>query len=92
MINRKTKILYIHQYFSLPSGSSGIRSYKNALALTKVGFEVTIICINDGRNSLKNSLKKNWYQNVGEYEGIKIIQLNIDYSNYMNLLIDPWFS
>ncbi len=81
--------MYIHQYFCLPSGKDGIRSYKNAIALYKAGFEVTILCINNGRNSLKNTLNKNLKKstkkNVFFFQGLKIVQLDIDYSNYMGL-------
>ena len=84
-MNKQLNVLYIHQYFSLPDGSSGIRSYKNAIALRDAGFNITILCINDGRNIIKKNLQKKFYRQVGFIDGLKIIQLNIIYSNYMSL-------
>ena len=86
MLDKKLKILYIHQYFCVPNGSGGIRSYKNALALKNCGYSVTVLCINDGRNSIGNILKKkSIFGSVGFFEGIKIKEYNIKYSNYMSL-------
>ena len=37
------RILYIHQYFCTPQGSSGTRSYEQARAMTAAGHQVTIL-------------------------------------------------
>ena len=80
------KILYIHQYFSLAIGSGSIRSYKNAIALRDNGYEVTVICGSDGRNNcgLSNQFKNQ--KRSGYVEGIKIIQFDFKYSNYMGFI------
>ena len=79
------RIVYFHQYFSTPNGSAGIRSYYLAKKLVKEGHQVFIICLNDKRTDcgLKNSFFNN--QREGVIDGIKIIQLDIDYSNSINL-------
>ena len=38
------KILYFHQHFSTPKGSTGIRSYAMAQALLRQGHQVTMVC------------------------------------------------
>ena len=84
ILRKKIKILYIHQYFSLPDGLSGIRSYKNAIALQKQGFSVTIICLSNYLDKKEN--KSILFKEVIYFEGIKIIKLNINYSNYMGFI------
>ncbi len=80
------KILYIHQYFSLASGSDGLRSYKHALALRDAGYKVTIFCLKTDRcdcgltSKFRNNIRS------GEVEGINIIQFNINYSNKLDLI------
>jgi glycosyltransferase involved in cell wall biosynthesis len=37
-------ILYLHQHFALPSGSTGTRSYEFARRWVKAGHQVTVIC------------------------------------------------
>jgi len=79
------RIVYFHQYFSTPKGKAGIRSYYFAKKLVKEGHEVIIICLNDARTDcgLKSNFKNNLRQGI--FEGIKIVQLNINYSNSINL-------
>jgi len=80
------KIVYFHQYFSTPNGSAGIRSYYLAKKLVEEGNQVVIVCLNDKRTDcgLNNSFVNN--QRRGEIEGIKIIQLDINYSNSINFV------
>ena len=37
-------IIYFHQHFSTPGGSTGIRSYEMARMLIKKGHKVTMVC------------------------------------------------
>ena len=83
-MNKQLNVLYIHQYFSLPDGSSGIRSYKNAIALRDAGLISQYYASMMGGILLKRIYKK-FYRQVGFIDGLKIIQLNIIYSNYMSL-------
>lgn len=80
------KILYFHQHFSTPQGSSGIRSYAMSQILINEGHEVTIVC---GRYSgsgleLQSPIKKG--ERRGRVEGINIIELDIEYSNSQSFL------
>ena len=75
-------ILYLHQYFSTYSGSNGTRSMVFAKKLIKNGHKVHMICVNDERS---NSGLKNKFINgkrVGYFDGIKITEFNIRYSNH----------
>lgn len=79
------KILYFHQHFSTPEGSTGTRSYEMAKKLIKKGHEVTIVC---GSNRLSSTgLKKIFKKNIrkGNIEGMDIIEINLPYSNYNSL-------
>jgi len=38
------KILYFHQHFSTPAGSTGTRSYEFGKALVRAGHHITMIC------------------------------------------------
>ena len=76
------KILYFHQHFTTPRGSSGTRSYEFAQALIKRGHEVTIICGQMDRDSLNLPFdrKNNWAR--GMIDGIDVIALPLRYSNH----------
>lgn len=80
------KILYFHQHFSTPSGSTGIRSYEMARALIDAGHEVTMICgsYQGGISGLSGSFVKGKRQ--GEVDGIQVVELELVYSNYQSLL------
>ena len=79
-------ILYFHQHFSTPQGSTGTRSYEFARALIKRGHQVTLVC---GSYWIANSGLSGDYINgvrSGDVDGIKIIQLELPYSNSDNLI------
>ena len=38
------KVLYLHQYFTFPSGATGTRSYEFAKELIENGHHVTMLC------------------------------------------------
>lgn len=80
------KILYLHQHFSTPLGSTGTRSYEFSKALIKAGHEVTMIC---GSYWIADSGLKGSYHNgvrKGLVDGINVIQLQLSYSNSDNYL------
>lgn len=76
------RILYFHQHFSTPSGSSGTRSYEMARALVAAGHEVTIVCgsYREGKTGLKNDFKSG--KRSGMVDGIHVIELKLVYSNH----------
>jgi glycosyltransferase involved in cell wall biosynthesis len=80
------KILYFHQHFSTPQGSTGTRSYEFAKSLIGRGHQVTMIC---GSYWIANSGLSGDYINgvrSGDVDGIKVIQLELPYSNSDNLI------
>ena len=75
------KLLYFHQHFSTPQGSTGTRSYEMALRCLKEGHEVVMVCgsYSGGNTGLTNSFK--WGRRSGIVDEIKIIEFNLSYSN-----------
>lgn len=72
------KLLYLHQYFAFPEGSSGTRSYDLAKEFVKKGIDVTVITAN---GSFKTDPSQRW--TYVEREGIKFWVLNCEYSHMM---------
>ena len=79
-------ILYFHQHFSTPAGSTGTRSYEMARKLVERGHRVTMVC---GSGALaktgldgaqRNGLRR------GLVDGIEVIEIALQYSNYDSLL------
>jgi glycosyltransferase involved in cell wall biosynthesis len=75
------KVLYFHQHFGTPQGSSGTRSYELARALIAAGHQVTMVCGSYQRAALDLPYdeKKGWSR--GEIDGIDVISLPLTYSN-----------
>ncbi|MGM0926534.1 MAG: glycosyltransferase family 4 protein [Pseudomonadota bacterium] len=75
------KVLYFHQYFTTPKGSSGIRSYEMAKRLVQHGHDVTMVCGRSARGDtgLEGSFKRG--RRSGFVDGIYIIELDLPYSN-----------
>ena len=80
------KILYFHQHFSTPNGSTGIRSFAMAQELISRGHNVTMICgsYNGGQTGLNGVFKSG--KREGIVRGIQIIEFNLSYSNHDGLL------
>jgi glycosyltransferase involved in cell wall biosynthesis len=75
------KVLYFHQHFSSPDGSTAIRSYGMSRSLIKRGHQVTVICGSYlGGNTGLNGPFMNG-QRRGFVDGIEIIELGLEYSN-----------
>lgn len=72
------KIIYIHQYFSLPSCPGGTRSYDLASRFSKANHEVEVITTSAFLEA-SQKFSKGW--NVVEHEGIKLHVLQLSYSN-----------
>ena len=79
------KVLYYHQYFSTPEGSTGTRSFCFANKLIESGHEVTIVCLKSNGCSTGLTGQFENGKREGIVKGIKIIEFNIKYSNYLNL-------
>lgn len=74
-------ILYIHQYFNTPSDPGGTRSYWISRELVKRGHQVTMI----------TSTNKNHPDSCEtDIDGIHVIYVKNDYSNYMSALRKVW--
>lgn len=75
------KILYFHQHFSTPKGSTGIRSYQMARKLIDKGHQVTIVCgsYQGGNTGLTGCFENG--QRSGYVDGIEIIEFEVNYSN-----------
>jgi glycosyltransferase involved in cell wall biosynthesis len=80
------RLLYFHQHFATPRGSSGTRSYEFARALIARGHQVTIIC---GAHKLSGldlpyDTRRDWHR--GNVYGIDVISLPLAYSNRDSLV------
>ena len=84
------RLLYFHQHFATPQGSSGTRSYEFARALIARGHQVTMIC---GAHKLSGldlpyDEAKGWHR--GLVDGIDVISLPLAYSNRDSLVRRGW--
>lgn len=75
------RVLYFHQHFSTPKGSTGIRSYEMARRLLTHGHQVTIICgsYGGGETGLTQPFVRG--RRRGQVDGIEIIEFDLAYSN-----------
>ncbi len=75
------KVLYFHQHFSSPNGSTGIRSYCMARCLIERGHEVTLICGSylGSDTGLIGPFTNG--QRRGVVDGIDVIELELTYAN-----------
>ncbi len=75
------RILYFHQHFTTPDGSSGTRSYEFAKALIARGHQVTMVCGRSDRSGLRLPFDeaRGWFR--GDIDGIDVIALPLAYSN-----------
>ena len=75
------KILYFHQHFSSPNGSTGIRSYGMSRCLIERGHEVTLICGSylGSDTGLVGPFMNG--QRRGVVDGIDVIELELAYAN-----------
>lgn len=79
-------ILYFHQHFTTPQGSSGTRSYEMSQHLVRQGHRVTVVC---GSHQLgETGLKSKSVRGVrkGSIHGVEIIELVLPYSNHDGFL------
>jgi len=84
------RLLYFHQHFATPQGSSGTRSYEFARALIARGYQVTVVC---GAHQLSGvelpyDDSRGWRR--GLVDGIDVISLPLAYSNRDSLFRRGW--
>jgi len=84
------RLLYFHQHFATPKGSSGTRSYEFARALIARGHQVTMVCGSHQLSGLElpYDARRDWCR--GEVDGIDVISLPLAYSNRDSLLRRGW--
>ncbi|WP_313472162.1 glycosyltransferase family 4 protein [Stutzerimonas nitrititolerans] len=75
------KVLYFHQHFSTPKGSTGIRSYEMARRLVARGHQVTMVCGSYGGGETGIALPFINGMRRGVVDGIDIIEYDLAYSN-----------
>lgn len=75
------KVLYFHQHFSTPKGSTGIRSYEMARRLIAHGHEVTMVCGSYGGGETGLDVPFCSGRRYGNVDGINIIEFDLAYSN-----------
>jgi len=75
------RILYFHQHFGTPQGSTGTRSYEFAKALVARGHRVTMVCGAFTLNGLSLPFDEERHWSRGDVEGIDVIALPLPYSN-----------
>lgn len=74
-------ILYFHQHFSTPKGSTGIRSYEMAKRLIRHGHSVTMVCgtYSGGQTGVESPFVSG--KREGIVDDIRIIEFDLAYSN-----------
>lgn len=75
------RILYIHQHFSTPNGSTGIRSYQMARRLVARGHSVMMVCGGEFRGSTGLTGDFVGGRREGTVDGIDVIEFDLAYSN-----------
>ncbi len=81
------KILYLHQHFSTPKGSTGIRSYQMAQKALQQGHEVTMVCGSYGGGQTGLTSPSSRGMRRGFVDGIQVIEFDLAYSNNANFFI-----
>lgn len=77
-------ILYLHQHFSLPSGTTGVRSYEFSRIFIEKGHQVTVISGLHEWSGIARKSKK-WIE-VQSIDGIQVIIVNVPYGQTMGYL------
>lgn len=76
-------LLYIHQHFAIPKGSTGTRSYEFARRWVKVGHKVTLIA---GAYDIGGAVLNNGLIQKQTIDGINVIVVGTKYSNRQSYL------
>jgi glycosyltransferase involved in cell wall biosynthesis len=75
------RIIYFHQYFVIPQGAGGIRSYVMARQLIARGHQVVVVCgrVEGGMTGLNAAFQRGIRRGV--VDGIEVIEFDLNYSN-----------
>ena len=86
MLRYALHLIYLHQHFSTPKGSTGNRSYAFARALVEKGHQVTVLCgsYGGGVTGLGSGFDHGGVR-VGVVEGIQVVEFQLSYSNRLGL-------
>lgn len=84
------KILYFHQHFGTPSGSSGSRSYEFAMRLVKKGHRVTMVCgsMMHSTTGLNGPFVRG--RRRGVVDGIDVVEFDLPYANRQSFIKRTW--
>lgn len=79
-------VLYLHQHFSTPAGSTGIRSYEMARRLIARGHQVTMIC--GSYKGAVTGLSGPFIHGMrrGTVDGINVIEFDVPYANALSFV------
>lgn len=83
-------LLYFHQHFATPQGSTGTRSYEFARALIARGHRVTMVCGAHQLSGLDLPYDATAGCQRGTVDGIDVISLSLPYSNHASLWARGW--
>lgn len=84
------RILYFHQHFTTPKGSTGSRSFEQACALIEQGHSVRMVCgsFQVADTGLTRPFVKG--RREGMVDGISVLEFEIPYKNSDGLLKRSW--
>jgi len=85
MTRRRLRILYLHQHFSRPEGSTATRSFLNAVALAEAGHAVALACgrYQGATTGLAGPFR--WGERRGATDGFELRELDIPCGNAQGL-------
>ncbi|WP_066801057.1 glycosyltransferase family 4 protein [Sphingomonas soli] len=84
------RVLYFHQHFSTPKGSTGLRSFEMAQNLLRRGHAVTMVCgsYGLGQTGLDGPFVKG--RRRGTVSGIDVIEFDLAYTNADGFVKRAW--
>jgi hypothetical protein len=82
---RSLRILYLHQHFSSPQGSTATRSFLHAGALAAAGHQVTVACgsYDSADTGLRGPFRRG--ARTGAMQGFRVREFDIPYSNTLTI-------
>ncbi len=79
------RVLYFHQHFTTPRGTTGTRSYEMARHLVARGHEVTMVCGSSSGGSTGLDGEPVGGFRRGRVAGIEVVEICLPYSNHDGL-------
>jgi hypothetical protein len=83
--HRSLRILYLHQHYSRPTGSTATRSFLQARALAEAGHDVTLACgrYRGAETGLDGPFRRG--RRSGAPDGFTVVEFDIPYANAQSL-------